>query len=917
MTVHGRKRSYKLYRKTKTKVINISTSLVLIFMGLGGALPIVLTGNVSADSGSVTISNAAELRSAIENQANGQTWTIKPGKYALIPTNITAGGQTGWYFPITANDITINGVGDPTIYGDSFSPNGVWATQDLMAVFGNNVTINGLKLMPKLEPNKTIEVMGNDTTIENTVVEPNTLAGSSELTSLNSIDPTEAQWGGSIYYNGAGGTQTLDKVTINNGGISYHAAAAGVNLVFSKVTLNYATNTNWINSYRYSNHFDNPTGSNLDGTPQVVYHVSSSLGNIDDVLSNVQSGDTIDLDSNLTTSQQLALTKSVTLNGKNHTISPNFAKIDSTKNSVLSIQANNVTVNNLIENGVGGTNLHGINVYDASGVKLNNVTVENNNRTGLNVNGSKVTVVNLTTAHNGWNGADVDKTGAVLTIKGTSHQNEVSPDIYVDNSSVGQVVDANHQYSFTNSVLHAGDRVYSLKPTVPTNGQPNGGFEKTNDFYFTWDASSGGGPLTYEYQTSQNPAETNGVLTTGIWDNIANGNSEQKNLTSPQIHSVGAPDATWYWQVRAVDTHGNKSGWSQVWPVTIDTHAPAGLANESPSNGTTTTTAGLAKITWHAASDANGPVSYYYESSESSTVNKDGSFVDPAYKSGTLNTNEINTLGTAEGTYYWHVRAVDTAGNSTPWTDAWKVVVDNTPPAVPAAAFTDGSSSAKTNGGTTDSKTFTFNLSDSSSDVTRYQLKYWNSITGSAFNGENNAWNPTDVTLGGHSTNLGVYTDQFTQGVGTHYFAFSACDAAGNCSPYSDPFVVTYAVSAPSTPANTGPTQSNTPPNTPHFFGASLTKQNNNLQGNNTNNIQQTGNGATTSTSTNPDNTGHVLGDSTNTNTGHVKGDSISLTNASAKKNAAFLILGWWWAAVAAVILGSLLAIFRRRHNEN
>ncbi len=424
-----RTHAHRLIR-TRNRLLNVTTALVIAISGLGGALTTIFTSTVYAAS-TINITNLSELRSAIENQANGQTWVIGPGTYGLTPfTDLTAGCpsscQKGWYFPITASNITIDGIGDPTIYGNSYTANGNWATQDLIAIFGNNVTINGLTLMPKIEPNKTIEVIGNNVTIKNTVIKPNTLVSPSQLANLT--DPTEAQWGGSIYYNGAGDTQTLDNVTIDNGGISYHAAAAGVHLSFSNVTLNYATNTDWINSYRYSNHFDNPAGSTVSGMPKVVYDVSGTLGNINDVLANTQNGDTIDLESGLTTHQQITLTKTVTLNGNGYAISPDFTKTDNSNNSALGIQANGITVNNLIENGANGTNLHGINVYDANGVNLNNVTVENNNHTGLNVDGSKVTVDNLTTAHDGWDGVDVDKAGAVLTIHGTSHQNEVSPD---------------------------------------------------------------------------------------------------------------------------------------------------------------------------------------------------------------------------------------------------------------------------------------------------------------------------------------------------------------------------------------------------------------------------------------------------------------------------------------------------------
>ncbi len=40
------------------------------------------------------------------------------------------------------------------------------------------------------------------------------------------------------------------------------------------------------------------------------------------------------------------------------------------------------------------------------------------------------------------------------------------------------------------------------------------------------------------------------------------------------IHSAGAPDGVWYWQVRAKDAVGNYSAWSPLSNMTKDTTAP-------------------------------------------------------------------------------------------------------------------------------------------------------------------------------------------------------------------------------------------------------------------------------------------------------------------------------------------------------
>ncbi len=774
----------------------LAISFVLAVSSLSAVVP-QFFGQVAHAAGTVEISNIADLRNAVEHQADGQTWTINAGNYGLDRFNgITASSQTGWYLPITASNLTINGVGNPTLFGQEYSANDNWSSQDLIAIFGDNVTINGLTLMPKVKPNKTIEVLGDSATIKNVIITPNTLVDPSLYDNIS--DPTDPAWtqyaktwGGSIYYNNATGTQTLDNVSIINGGVSVHAPGTTFNT--NAVQLSYTSDIDWINDYRF--YVATPT-SIINGAPTYTYHVNSTLNNFDSVLAAVGDPTTvvgteaISLDSDITTTKQITLTKPLILDGNGHIITPTFTKTDNSNNSALSIQSNDVTVNNLIENGVGGINLHGINVYSANNINLNNVTVKNNSRDGLVVNGSNVVVSNLTTSSNGWGGVDVDQGSgvtnpAVLTINGHSTQTESVADILVDNSTNPNVTvnDPGNQYSYTANGIVG---IYKLKLAVPTSLTPinntftnnpafvntwsnvadatgyeyrtsntmngnalgpiiysdsnltqpgrysidggtvtrqngsapqgtyywqvratglngrvsdwsqinkvvvdttapttpvpltpfNNGFEITNDFNFTWSGSTdNSSPVTYEFQSDSNGSFAN------PWDSIANGNSEQNNLTTPQIHSTGAPDGVYYWRVRAIDAAGNKSAWTASWKMTIDTKAPVGLANSYPSDGTITTTAGLTNIQWIGATDAtSNPVVYYYESSLSSAVNLDGSFKNAAYKSGALAALKIPTSGTPAGTYYWHVRAIDNVGNTTAWTSPWKVVVDNTAP---------------------------------------------------------------------------------------------------------------------------------------------------------------------------------------------------------------------------------------------
>jgi hypothetical protein len=130
----------------------------------------------------------------------------------------------------------------------------------------------------------------------------------------------------------------------------------------------------------------------------------------------------------------------------------------------------------------------------------------------------------------------------------------------------------------------------------------------------------------------------------------------------------------------------------------VDTTAPAAPMHVSPANNSTLTSEQWTKADWtdvmDATSTATSTVMYYYESSNSSSTTADGSFSNPAYQSGPLTMSEISTAGTPEGIWYWHVRAVDSAGNSSAWTMPWKVIVDNTPDTNPGPGNENGPKNA-------------------------------------------------------------------------------------------------------------------------------------------------------------------------------------------------------------------------------
>jgi hypothetical protein len=193
------------------------------------------------------------------------------------------------------------------------------------------------------------------------------------------------------------------------------------------------------------------------------------------------------LQGDCTTTAPINVPAGTTVEGNNFTINGGypFGSNGAGTNTVIGvIGADNVTINDLTVDGTNGTNLHGINVYDSTGVVLNDVTIKNNDKSGLVVNSSSVTVNNLTTEGNGWHGVNVDKKAtdpASLTINGVSSHNELLQ-VYIDDTTkLVSVVDTNNQYDVTNPQVagRVNDANYVLKPIVvePTKDTcKNGGY---------------------------------------------------------------------------------------------------------------------------------------------------------------------------------------------------------------------------------------------------------------------------------------------------------------------------------------------------------------------------------------------------------------------------------------------------------
>ena len=131
---------------------------------------------VNVDAGNNAAENGQALQDAILTAKPGDTIYLSAGEYDL-PKNETEviSGQTGWLMPITQDNITIKGTGNTVIYSSDETPNGAYASQNVITVFGDNVTLEDLIIKPRASENKNVEVSGKNFTMKNCTVEVGSL----------------------------------------------------------------------------------------------------------------------------------------------------------------------------------------------------------------------------------------------------------------------------------------------------------------------------------------------------------------------------------------------------------------------------------------------------------------------------------------------------------------------------------------------------------------------------------------------------------------------------------------------------------------------------------------------------------------------------------------------------------------------
>lgn len=386
---------------------------------------------------------------------------------------------------------------------------------------------------------------------------------------------------------------------------------------------------------------------------------------INAAITNAAAGDTLSLDGNVTLTQKMLINKQLTILGNNHSVIASSSSISGEAISLFG--ANGVVISDLFVKGNGSTNLHGINAFKGSSV-LDSVSISGFTKYGLLVNGSNVTVDSISTSANGWGGVDVNQSStsnpSTLTVNGTSLHTDIGnasfigvKHLFIDNATKPvSIVDTNNQYTVS---TFGNARFYELTPApaAPANLRfaefACGGATNINSISPTWDAVPGA--TSYNYRVTLPNGSVYGPVSKGNVTSILNGQFGATGISTFAVQAVGS--------------NGMTSAWSAGCSVNYDVVAPVAPVTQGPNGWTN----GASAFSWSTPADTGSALTYevQYSRTHPNNVAENGPF-----------TSTTNTLAAtlADGPLFWQVRAIDAAGNVSPWSNLQSATIDATAP---------------------------------------------------------------------------------------------------------------------------------------------------------------------------------------------------------------------------------------------
>ena len=419
--------------KRTQRLTNFALAALLVLSTMTASVPFLFSQVANAVSpASVSVATLTELQDALTNPLVNH---IELTADITTPTTLVLGRSD---VSIQGNDFTISFASDPT----------GWQGHYVFQVYNaQNVAINSLRMTGG---DAGLLVNGSKVT----------LTGHTHVTG-NTFGGIEVSNGGAPAFN-ASLTSTNDIYNFTEANTLPTVWTDGANATFTDVS-----NTMFLATHINSNQKQYYLSAANTGTVATNTTQGKTYASLQAAFDTAVANDSVVLNENVVIDGKAAVINTkINFDGQNHTIKTINARGSSgdQKNAALIVSASGTTVKNVtVEGTAATTSSHGLIVFAATGVVLTNITAKNN-ASGIVVNGSTVQASNITTISNTWNGINVDKTGAALTISGVNAHNETAA-IWVDDRTVGTVVDTDSKY--TKIAAGAGD-YYILDQTGPS-----------------------------------------------------------------------------------------------------------------------------------------------------------------------------------------------------------------------------------------------------------------------------------------------------------------------------------------------------------------------------------------------------------------------------------------------------------------
>ena len=415
------------YSSSSANIASVSESGLVTAKAYGTAtITVTTTDGEFTDTFEITvydkvITTSAELEAAINAQADGQHWYIQAGNYDVSRNDtIELESQTGWYFPITADNLTIEGNGTVNVYSTELSANGALASQNLISVYGDGVSIEGLNIACKAEANKAVYVQGKDFTMKDCAIVDNTWVTADDVTAEDGFTYDDS-FNGSLYFFGDVGNATIENVTLGKSYISTTSMTGG------KVTLNNVTidaaGVTMLNNEGFaviSGDVDNNVAVN-----GLTIRVNNEIDNIyQSVIKAAPAGSVVVLEAGTyDITETIFLSKAITLKGEGEVIlDANDSWVDPNPSSkgntsiitVSDLSSNAVTVDNVVIENItiqdavtcGDDYAHGINIVNGN-VTVRDVDIKNCDGAGMVLNGGNVVLEGVSFSGNEWGAVNI------------------------------------------------------------------------------------------------------------------------------------------------------------------------------------------------------------------------------------------------------------------------------------------------------------------------------------------------------------------------------------------------------------------------------------------------------------------------------------------------------------------------------